>query len=810
MSRQGLCFGLAAGMAVAAPVTLEASICVPPLPNGNSCTANDLSVNLVSNSGPGACTEGSTFQATLRIGLAPNVSLRQAAQRFDIGIFVGNNGEPPIGGSDCTAASLNPVGLPVNVTSGVGPYHDFDGDACGDFLRDDPLTVKDVQVDSLLCRDEDGDGRVDVDVLVTWKGPNEPCTDPADPAEFFPDQSSKCRLDGADLPIRVEPAPSMRVVKTATPAERETPGGTVSYSVAITNTSSGGDPITVNGLTDSLHGNLNGKGTCTVGTAILPGETRKCTFDELVSGTVGDTVTDVVTVSAVDDEGALLTATAQATVTLVAVPPPIVGAIRVVKVPLPGTVLEPGGLVTMTVLIANVSPLQVVIDSLLDGIAGNLDGRGSCGLPQTLAPHPGYFLCQYKTMVTGPGGASQVSTVTASGTDALGNPLSDADSATVHILDRPSSMMVRKGANPSSLLEPGGPVTFTVAVQNTSLVDSLDLISLVDNVQGDLDAVGTCEVPQTLAPRGGVYECQFAAQVTGSGGSESTDTVTATAIDDEGNPIVELAGATVSIFSQLEVPSLHVTKTATPTTVDEPGGTVTFQITVTNTSPSKEIELQTLEDSVHGNLAGVGTCQLPQTLAAGEQYDCQFQATVSGPGGSREIDNVVAAGVDDDEEPVAAEASAEVDVADLPPEISVRKTAQPNVISPGTPVTFRIQVTNESSADSLSLVELVDDVYGNLNGRGTCSLPQTLALRGTSYFCEFTAVVQGSAPSMQIDIVTASASSTGFRSLAIAQASAIVLLVPAAIVAIPGLSAWGAAVFVLLLAGVAIWRLGAL
>jgi len=481
----------------------------------------------------------------------------------------------------------------------------------------------------------------------------------------------------------------------------------------------------------------------------------------------------------------------------------------VAKVPLPGIVLEPGEQVTMTVIVANVSPVQVVIDSLLDDIEGNLDGRGSCAVPQTLPPEPGLYVCQYKTQVNGAGGSSQVSTITASGTDELGNPVSDADSATVQILDRPAHMTLHKAANPMSVFEPGGSVTFSLSVQNDSFVDALVLTSLIDNVYGDLDGQGTCDVPQTLAPRGGVYQCEFVAPVVGPGGSEFTDTVTATATDDEGDPLVEQAGATVPIDTLQPAPSLQVTKSATPTTVDEPGGDVVFHIGVTNSSLGDSVEIQALDDSVHGDLNGVGTCQLPRVLAAGEQYDCQFQATVSGPGGSREIDKVVVSGVSDDDQPVAAEATAEVDVADLAPEISVRKTAEPNVISPGTPVTFRIEVTNDSLADTVSLVELVDDVYGNLDGRGTCSLPQTLALRGVSYACEFTATVTGAAPSLHIDIVTAGATSAGFRSVAVAQASAIVLIVPAATAEIPGLSSWAAAVFAVLLAGLAIWRLGA-
>ena len=41
-------------------------------------------------------------------------------------------------------------------------------------------------------------------------------------------------------------------------------------------------------------------------------------------------------------------------------------------------------------------------------------------------------------------------------------------------------MTVTKTANPTTLPEPGGPVTFTVVVRNTSAVDSITVTSLGD------------------------------------------------------------------------------------------------------------------------------------------------------------------------------------------------------------------------------------------------------------------------------------------------------------------------------------------
>ncbi|MEZ4660430.1 MAG: hypothetical protein R2911_22975 [Caldilineaceae bacterium] len=48
------------------------------------------------------------------------------------------------------------------------------------------------------------------------------------------------------------------------------------------------------------------------------------------------------------------------------------------------------------------------------------------------------------------------------------------------------------------------------------------------------------------------------------------------------------------------------------------------------------------------------------------------------------------------------------------------------------------------AAEPVTLTSLVDDVHGDLNGQGTCGLPQALAIGGT-YDCAFSATVFGNA-----------------------------------------------------------------
>ena len=101
------------------------------------------------------------------------------------------------------------------------------------------------------------------------------------------------------------------------------------------------------------------------------------------------------------------------------------------------------------------------------------------------------------------------------------------------------SIEVSKAADPTTLPEPGGTVTFTVVVTNTG-VETVTLTSLLDDPYGDLaDDSGnplivnsTCATGGTITPDGGVYTCSFQGDVSGDAGAAHTDTVTATAEDE--------------------------------------------------------------------------------------------------------------------------------------------------------------------------------------------------------------------------------------------------------------------------------------
>ena len=459
---------------------------------------------------------------------------------------------------------------------------------------------------------------------------------------------------------------SILVTKTADPTSLPEPGGSASFSVSVKNTSAV-DSVTISSLTDDVYGDLDGKGTCDVPQTIAAGATYSCSFTGAVSGNAGSQHTDVVTASGTDDDGNPVTGHDDAVVTITNLP----SSILVTKSATPTSLPEPGGNATFDVTVKNTSSADsVTITSLSDNVYGNLDGKGSCDVPFTLAPGASYN-CSFSGAVSGNAGSSHMDVVTASGTDDDGNPVSDDDDATVTITDLGSSILVTKTAEPTSLPEPGGNASFSVTVKNTSAVDSVTITSLSDDVYGNLDGKGSCDVPFTLAP-GASYDCTFNGAVSGNAGSSHTDVVTASGTDDDGNPVSDHDDAVVTITNTPS--SILVTKSATPTSLPEPGGNATFDVTVKNTSAVDSVTITSLSDDIYGDLDGKGTCDVPQTLAPGASYNCSFSGAVSGNAGSSHTDIVTASGTDDDGNPVSDHDDAVVTITNTPSSIVVTKS----------------------------------------------------------------------------------------------------------------------------------------
>jgi hypothetical protein len=216
--------------------------------------------------------------------------------------------------------------------------------------------------------------------------------------------------------------------------------------------------------------------------------------------------------------------------------------------------------------------------------------------------------------------------VTASGTDDEGSPVSASDSASVSVNDVPSNIELIKTANPISVEEPGGSVTYSFKITNTSTVDRVTINSLTDDILGDLNGQGDCSVPQSLGP-GAIYYCEVITEVTGNAFDAVANTANASGADDDGETVVDVDDATVNITNA--VPAASLTKTVTE-------ALVTYTVVVCNDSGAEALTLDHLSDDIYGDITSIHgditdtNCSVPQTLQpsgeVSECYECSFKA----------------------------------------------------------------------------------------------------------------------------------------------------------------------------------------
>jgi hypothetical protein len=185
---------------------------------GDVCTANDGSIGTVELNGgsnlpggvnPSSCTLGSTITVDLLITLSPI----QAVNRFNIGLYVAQDGKslldaPPAGAGTCSVFTTPvPAGPPPSNGSFPPPFSgtfsNLDGNACGDLDKDfGPWVVPTgpIQVDCIAG----AGGNLGVFVGLSYRqSPLGTCDIPA--TDVQPGTSSKCNTTSFTIPIEVVP-----------------------------------------------------------------------------------------------------------------------------------------------------------------------------------------------------------------------------------------------------------------------------------------------------------------------------------------------------------------------------------------------------------------------------------------------------------------------------------------------------------------------------------------------------------------------------------------------------------------------------
>jgi hypothetical protein len=636
------------------------------------CTANDVKVAGVASNPDGTpkleiLDDGCAYQGdTVHFTATFDVETT-SKERHDIGIYFVTDGDPNKDGAvsgQCSISTLpfqpSPPWLDLDGTNDPFPGTNTPSgiqDECGDISKPDFNPLAPTFTLTATCVDPDNDGQLNLPYCTSWRqsGANELCVNPSD---AFPGSPSKCKCDDTfNIPIAVPPA-ELLVTKSVNPDTLVEPGGTATFTVSVTNV--GIDPsnnVTLNTLNDSIYGDITTAGhdgilstTCSV-PQVIPADDRNpggidtytCQFTTSITGNAGDVETDIVTATGVDDNGNTLNGEDTAQVTLTDSLP----SITLNKTANPTSLLEPGGMVTFSMVINNTSTASsdpVTITSLVDNIHGDLNGQGDCSVPQLINVGASYS-CSFQVNVAGNAGDSETDTITALGADDEGNPVSASDSATVIILNTPSSIEVIKTAEPLVIDEPGGNVTYAYTINNTSSVDTVTIDVADDDKLGSINGQGTCQLPLVIAPSGS-YTCTITTYVSGNGNTSVTNVVTVSGLDDDGEVVSGVDDATVNI--QNTPPAATVVKQAIQMLA-------TYTVTVSNDSDAESLTISSLMDDKFGDVTVVAgdiqstTCSVPQIISpatqAGDSYQCQFTAIVTS---SPHVNTVTATLADDD------------------------------------------------------------------------------------------------------------------------------------------------------------------
>ena len=398
--------------------------------------------------------------------------------------------------------------------------------------------------------------------------------------------------------------PGIQLEKTAFPTDYAEPGETIHYTYTVTNTGN----VTLHAITlrDDRLGTITCPGSVDAAGAstLAPGASTTCQATHVTTTADVDAghITNTATVTGHPPTGPPVTDGAEATVTAIQTP-----AIHLVKSAFPAEYAEPGETIHYTYTVTNTGNVTLHAVTLHD------DRLGTITCPATtLAPAASTTCHATHVTTTADVDAGHITNkATVTGHPPTGPPVTGTDRATVHAIRNPG-IQLEKTAFPTEYAEPGETIHYTYAVTNTGNV-TLHHVTLTD------DRLGTITCPATRLAPGASTTCQ-ATHVTTTADVNAghiTNTATATGDPPTGPPVTGTDRATVRAIRN---PGIQLEKTAFPTEYAEPGETIHYTYTVTNTGNV------TLHDvTLHDDRLGTITC--PATTLAPRRASTTCQAT---------------------------------------------------------------------------------------------------------------------------------------------------------------------------------------
>ena len=341
--------------------------------------------------------------------------------------------------------------------------------------------------------------------------------------------------------------------------------------------------------------------------------------------------------------------------------------VEIQKTPDPEQVVVIGDLATFTIAVTNTGDQDLTGLMVSDPLVPACDSG-----PFDLLVGGNY---QLHCTITVTGDFTNIASV--AGTDALGNPVSDSDDASVDAID--PSISISNTPDAQTVIY-DGTATFTIEVTNTGDVDLVNVIVSDPNAPNCATSIASLAVGETVT-----YTCTLD-NVT----ADLTNTATVTSTDPLGNAVTDSDGADVTVL----VPGVEIQKTPDFQQVSV-GSTATFTITLTNTGETVLADLVVADPLV----ASCGRIVSSLAIGATTSYSCT--STVAA-----DFTNTASVTADD---PLGNSwtDSDTADVDAIAPGLAVTKSPDVQSVPLGDDATFVIEVTNTGDVD-LTDVSLVD------------------------------------------------------------------------------------------------------
>ncbi|WP_157578791.1 DUF11 domain-containing protein [Rudaea cellulosilytica] len=454
-------------------------------------------------------------------------------------------------------------------------------------------------------------------------------------ATLVPPAGSLCTPGNKPPPcdsiVTVPPVPQIGIAKTAN-VSTLTPGGTVVYTIVVSNTGTVSAPGTV--VADPIPTGIASQGwSCAAsGGAACPNASGTGALNEtLATFPAGATVTYTVTATVSANPPATVTNTATATPptggvctpsntappcgsTVILSPAPQVSIVKTT----PATTLTPGGTIVYTIVASNTGSVSaagtVVSDPIPAGIASQAwtcsaaggavcpNASGTGALNETLATFPASSATTYTVTATVSANPPARVTNTATATPPTGGlctPNNTPPPCNSIVTVPPVPQVSIQKSTPTTTLTPGGTIVYTIVASNTGTVDA------VGTVVSDPIPAGIASQTWTCAASGGAV-CPNAigagslneTLTTFPAGSSVTYSVTATVTANPPAHVTNTATATPptggvcmpnntpppcdSIVTVPPVPQVNIQK-STPATTLTPGGQIVYTIAASNT-----------------------------------------------------------------------------------------------------------------------------------------------------------------------------------------------------------------------------------